>query len=74
MLPLSLAREAAVAKKLSCWIGRHAWTTRVEQGESYKVCSVCGKPELPANSQILGMTGDPLSDRPTWHDHSAPDP
>ena len=74
MLPLSLAREAAVAKKLSCRIGRHAWTTRVEQGESYKVCSVCGKPELPANSQILGMTGDPLSDRPTWHDHSAPDP
>jgi hypothetical protein len=32
-----------VAKVLSCWVGRHSWTTRVEQGESYKVCSKCGK-------------------------------
>jgi hypothetical protein len=32
-----------VAKKLSCWVGRHSWTTRVDQGESYKVCSACGK-------------------------------
>ena len=30
-------------KKLACWLGRHDWTTRVEGGESYKVCAVCGK-------------------------------
>lgn len=24
--------------------GRHKWETHIEQGESYKVCSVCGKP------------------------------
>ena len=33
-----------MATRLSCWIGRHIWVTRVEQGESYKVCSACGKP------------------------------
>jgi hypothetical protein len=32
-----------VAKKLGCTLGRHDWTTRVEGGESYKVCSSCGK-------------------------------
>ena len=32
-----------MAKMLSCWVGRHSWTTRVEQGESYEVCSNCGK-------------------------------
>ena len=31
-----------MAKKLSCWVGRHVWTTRVEQGEKYRVCSECG--------------------------------
>jgi len=63
-----------VAKKLSCSIGRHTWATVVEQGESYKVCSVCGKPEPPPNSEILGITGDPLYDRPAMHDIGAPDP
>ena len=32
-----------MAKKLSCWLGRHTWTTRVAEGESHKVCSACGK-------------------------------
>jgi hypothetical protein len=31
-----------MAKPLSCWVGRHDWTTRVDQGEKYKVCSKCG--------------------------------
>ena len=53
-----------LATKLSCWIGRHTWTTQVEQGESYKVCSVCGKSELPANGGLVGTTGD----RPAMHD------
>ena len=35
-------RGVAVAKKLSCWVGRHTWTTRVEQGEAHRVCSKCG--------------------------------
>ena len=30
-------------KKLACRLGRHDWTTRVEGGESYKVCASCGK-------------------------------
>jgi len=32
-----------MAKKLACRVGRHDWTTRVEGGESYKVCFSCGK-------------------------------
>ena len=32
-----------MARKLSCWLRRHVWTTRVEKGESYKICSACGK-------------------------------
>lgn len=30
-------------KKLACWLGRHEWTTRVEEGESWPVCAACGK-------------------------------
>lgn len=30
-------------KTLSCRLGRHVWTMRVEAGEEYPVCSVCGK-------------------------------
>ena len=32
-----------MAKKLACRLGRHDWTTHVEEGESYKVCAACGK-------------------------------
>ena len=32
-----------MAKELSSGIGRHTWITRVERGESYKVCPNCGK-------------------------------
>jgi hypothetical protein len=31
-----------MATKLACRLGRHDWTTRVEEGESYKVCASCG--------------------------------
>jgi hypothetical protein len=30
-------------RPLACWIGRHEWTSRVEQGETYKACARCGK-------------------------------
>ena len=30
-------------------VGRHDWTTHVEEGESYKVCAACGK--LPRASR-----------------------
>ena len=30
-------------KRLSCWLGRHTWTSHVEKGESFMVCSACGK-------------------------------
>jgi hypothetical protein len=37
-------------KRLACWVGRHNWTTHVEHGESYRVCSACGKiPKGPGN-------------------------
>jgi hypothetical protein len=29
-------------RPLACWIGRHEWTSRVEQGQSYTVCVSCG--------------------------------
>jgi hypothetical protein len=32
-----------VARKVYCWLGRHSWVTRVENGESYTACSACGK-------------------------------
>jgi hypothetical protein len=32
-----------MAKKLACRLGRHDWTTRADEGESYKVCAYCGK-------------------------------
>jgi hypothetical protein len=49
-----------VAKKLACRLGRHEWTTRVEGGESYKVCAVCGKalPDPPAPG--------PEDEEPDW--------
>lgn len=35
-------------KRFSCWLGRHAWTNHVEEGETYVVCSACGKsPHTP---------------------------
>jgi hypothetical protein len=55
-------------KRLACRLGRHKWTTRVEEGESYEVCVACGKeprrpdryerepdPDLPGG----GGGGDP---------------
>ena len=30
-------------KKLSCFVGRHRWTTVIEQGESYRTCATCGR-------------------------------
>jgi len=49
-----------VTKKLSCWVGRHTWTTRVEKGEAHRVCSKCGgtprrgttEPETHGSQQV----------------------
>jgi len=30
-------------KRLACWIGRHKWELRIDHGEEFKVCAVCGK-------------------------------
>ncbi len=30
-------------KPLACWLGRHRWQTRIEQGEEFSVCAACGK-------------------------------
>ena len=38
--------------RFSCWSGRHDLTTRVEQGESYTVCSKCGKTPRGAEKHI----------------------
>jgi len=29
-------------KSLACRIGRHRWATRIEHGEGYNICEVCG--------------------------------
>jgi hypothetical protein len=47
-----------VAKKLSCWVGRHTWATRVTQGETYKVCSACGKTPRGIRKDIEGRAED----------------
>jgi hypothetical protein len=46
-----------VAKKLACWLGRHEWTTRVDEGGSYKVCAACGK--WPRELGPPGQQGKP---------------
>ena len=28
---------------LACRLGHHTWTSRVDQGQTYVVCSECGK-------------------------------
>jgi hypothetical protein len=42
-------------KKLACRLGRHDWTTRVEEGESYKVCAACGKSQREPGQQGHGV-------------------
>ena len=27
----------------ACWLGRHEWTTRSEQGHTYTVCAKCDR-------------------------------
>jgi hypothetical protein len=44
-------------KKLACRLGRHDWTTRVEEGESYKVCAACGT--TPQGSRRSGSELEP---------------
>jgi hypothetical protein len=36
--------RCCMAKPLACWFGRHTWVTRTYEGDTYKVCAVCGKP------------------------------
>jgi hypothetical protein len=30
-------------KPVACWFGKHSWTTRIDHGEEFSVCSACGK-------------------------------
>jgi hypothetical protein len=30
-------------KSLACVVGHHRWTTHLEHGDEYEVCSRCGK-------------------------------
>ena len=43
---------------MSCWLGRHTWTNHVEKGESYKVCSACGKAPRGQTGDIEGPPHD----------------
>jgi hypothetical protein len=56
-----------VPKKLACKLGRHDWTTRVEEGESYKVCANCGKTQ--ANPP---EPGPERHEEPDWENPNAP--
>jgi len=53
-----------VAMRISCWFGRHVLTTRVEQGESYTVCSKCGKTPRSPERQIEHHGSDSI-----YHGH-----
>jgi hypothetical protein len=46
-------------KRLACIFGGHRWTIRVEDGESYDVCSRCGKlpQSRPSPSGAEGFGG-----------------
>ena len=50
-----------VPKKLSCWLGRHLWTTVTEKGEQLQVCSACGA--LPSRRKS-NIAGSPVVDHP----------
>jgi len=51
-------QTACVAKTLACRVGHHTWTSHVEGGETYKVCSVCGK--TPRQSRGITPAPDTL--------------
>jgi hypothetical protein len=52
-----------MAKTLACWIGRHTWTSRVEGGETVKVCAACGNaPRGPRGNKPLPDFLDPGSE------------
>ena len=54
-----------MAKRLACWVGRHSWTTRTVEGESVKVCSVCGAaPRSGGSKNPVDTRDDALSKRP----------
>jgi hypothetical protein len=44
--------------RLGCRLGRHTWATRIEQGESYEVCTACGKQQGRADRDPLVGTDD----------------
>ena len=43
-------------KRLACIVGRHNWATVTGQGQSYRVCSECGK--IPKLSGLDGFSAD----------------
>jgi hypothetical protein len=45
-------------KPLACMIGRHSWTTRVDQSTSDEVCSRCGAERLSVGSDALTGNDD----------------
>ena len=45
-------------KRLACWIGRHKWELRIDHGDEFKVCAVCGRSPRPRR------TGPSLNDSP----------
>jgi len=51
-------RGGGTGKSLSCMLGRHSWTTRVDHGEIYEVCSACGKDRGAIRDDPLATTDD----------------
>ncbi|HXH35855.1 MAG TPA: hypothetical protein VNJ54_15855 [Plantibacter sp.] len=46
------ASHDTLRKPLACWLGRHLWTTHVQQGESFTLCARRGKPPRGRRKQI----------------------
>ena len=39
-------------KVLACRVGRHTWTSRVQEGQKFMVCGGCGKEKAGPGGQI----------------------
>jgi hypothetical protein len=49
-------------KRLACLLGRHSWTRRIDHGEEFSVCSICGK-EKKGGGSGGGATREHVWDR-----------
>jgi len=52
-------------KTFSCLVGRHSWTTTVENGETFTTCKVCGAEPKRGGASTAAHADDLLSAKTT---------